>query len=175
MGCDVDGLDASAPEEPVKFRGIAEHERGAKGFGRLRACNSLEEVHLDRVRLGPFEGFPNGHGYPTSRDEHSCHLAKRCTSIREEHQAELADDCVEGAFVVGEGFCNTFLPSDTRFEAFGYYEHPGIRIDASHESLRPHTRRSLPRENPRPARHVEHAVAGANLRDVHDTQGPLLE
>jgi len=120
-----------------------------------------------RVGLAPLQRLPDGDGDPTAMNQDPFHLAKRCTSIREEHQAELAEYRVEGVLVVGERLCDAFLPSGARFQAFGYDEHPGIRIDASHGSLGTYARHHLSRARPfrtRPPAADHHRESGRQPR-----------
>jgi len=114
MRCGVHGAHASALEQIDQLRGITEQKRCPEGVGRLRACDLLEQHNFNRIGLRSLEGLPNGDRDPTTRHEYAKHLAKRCTSVREEHQTKLTDYRVERVGLVGQGFRSTLSPFDSR-------------------------------------------------------------
>ena len=131
---------------------------------RRRQVTSREREHPSDKKLGR----PGGKSDRSPGLQHAQHFADRDFRPRRKDMAELAQDHIESRVAKGQFFDVPFVPidfdsGDSRIlprplQQFGSEVEPG---DASAEARR------RDRNDARPARHVQHALSGADARALY--------
>ena len=107
--------------------------------------------------------------------QHALHLAQRLGPVVEEHQAELADHGVEGRVGKGQRLGAAFVPFDAGVLAPRDREHLRVDVQADDRAAGRDAFGHRGGQRAGAAGHVEHMLAGADLRRLAQQRAPLTK
>jgi hypothetical protein len=93
--------------------------------------------------------------------------------VREEHQAELAHDSIEGPIWIRQRLRRTLPPLDRRRQPLGHRQHAGSRIDSSNDTSCAYASYGVARQHASATRHVQNSITWLDPDGVKDAPRPL--